>query len=314
MGIFVDWLITSKGKDVEQLAFNFDTKFSIDADEIRIKDEKAEHEGKFVFIRYCWTTIEPIAKEIFSKGKAEMSWAEDMWNILMFNAVVKLENLYKPSYNQMERGDIILWLMAMYNFYYEFKVASGLCKLINYDYFDGVYFIEDSMIAIGEFLSEEIKREVNDKISRGISFKHEIFDLENQCFNFEPGAIAYNLCVKEISERREVIISAINMCCNEPMDILKFMDGNHWCENYFNYNEKEDEIISCYKEIKARIKRGVSVTHSIGQAKVEYVDEEDANEYMEKEIEELKLEMKKFILSGDEANRLMWLDNGMKLQ
>lgn len=311
--MFVDWSITSKGREVEQLVFNFDPKFSIDSDEIRSKHGKADKEEKISYTRYCWATIEAIAKEIFSKNKAELSWAEDMWNVLMFKDVVKLENLYKPSYNQRERGDIILWLMAMYNFYYEFKVASGLCKLINYDYFDGVYFIADSMIAIGEFLSEEIKREVNDKISRGISFKHEIFDLENQCFNFEPGAIAYKLCVKKISERREVIISAINMYCNEPMDILKFMEGTHWCENYFNYKKRKDEIISCYQEIKTQIKRGVSVTHSIGQAKVEYVDEEDANEYMEKEIEELKLAMKKFILVGDETNRLMWLDNGMKL-
>lgn len=310
MGIFVDWLIPSKNQEVEQLAFDLDAKFSIDVNQIMHNKRKSEN--KLSYTRYFWSTIEDIAKDIFSDGKHEFCWAEDMWNVLMFNDVVKYENLFKPSYGKRERGDIILWLIAMYNLYYEFKVASGLCKLINYDYFDGVYFIEDSMKAIGEYLSESIMKEVNNKIAKGRILKYEVFDMENQCFNFEPGAIAYNLCIKEVSERRKIITDALNKYCNGPMEILRFMEGVHWCENYFNYKEREEEILSWYEDIKAHIKRGLSVTYRRGDNQFEYVEEEDTIDDMEGELKALRCEMNESILEGNEINRLMWLDNDMK--
>jgi hypothetical protein len=76
------------------------------------------------FARYNWVDVKDIAKKIFWNYEFEMAWAEDAWNIIMFNDVVKSDKIVQIKHDDYEYGDIILWLVAMYDLYYEYKVAA----------------------------------------------------------------------------------------------------------------------------------------------------------------------------------------------
>lgn len=65
-----------------------------------------------------------------------MPWAEDVWNILMFSAVVNSKFVVNTKLEPYEIGDIILWIAAMYDLYFEYKVVADYEYIDNYEYVD----------------------------------------------------------------------------------------------------------------------------------------------------------------------------------
>lgn len=59
-------------------------------DPIEILERYSEKLTKDIssFKKYNWIDVQTYAESVFYNYAYELPWAEDMWNILMFNAVV----------------------------------------------------------------------------------------------------------------------------------------------------------------------------------------------------------------------------------
>ena len=75
------------------------------------------------FKKYSWVDVKEIAPSIFYNYGYELPWAEDMWNILMFSAVVNSDHVAPSNLTDYDYGDILVWLLSIQDLLYDYKVC-----------------------------------------------------------------------------------------------------------------------------------------------------------------------------------------------
>jgi hypothetical protein len=73
--------------------------------------------------KYNWVNVKTYAETVFWNYSYEFPWAEDMWNILMFDSVVDSSVVAPSGLCDEDIGDILLWLLAMQDLLYDYKVC-----------------------------------------------------------------------------------------------------------------------------------------------------------------------------------------------
>lgn len=266
------------------------------------------------FARYNWVDVKDIAKKIFWNYEFEMAWAEDAWNIIMFNDVVKSDKIVQIKHDDYEYGDINLWLVAMYDLYYEYKVAADYESIDGADLIEYIYNVDNAEHYISTYLNNKIYEELNEQLLNGKAPRCEFYDVESGNFVFSEDSIAFEVLRREIEKRREIIKRRILKYFNyKTIVISEFMEGTHWCENYFNIEAKRKRIIEKYDKILEKVREGNVVRYCIGDSEFEYIDEDEVERDMEAELEELEDECNKFKSDAQQSRVYEWIDNGMNL-
>ena len=199
------------------------------------------------FKKYNWVDVKVFAEKIFWNYGFEMPWAEDAWNILMFNNIVKSDDSVQTKREQCEYGDIILWLVAMYDLYFEYKAAGDYESIDDADILEYIYSLDDAEKYIGIYLKDAIYEELNNQLVEGKCNQCEFYNIETSTFQFindDTGtSIAHDVYNKEIERRREIVENIIwEYFSKDNISISKFMEGTHWCENYLDNKKKEKKL------------------------------------------------------------------------
>lgn len=247
-----------------------------------------------------------------------MPWAEDAWNILMFSNVVKSDNIVQAKHEPYEYGDIILWLVAMYDLYFEYKVAGEYESIDEADIINYIDRILEAENFIGSYLKDKIFEELNNQLVGGICNQCEFYDIKTNNFVFRNDntgtSIIYDVYSSEIQRRRKIVENIIcKYFSNNIILISEFMEGTHWCKFYLNNEKKGQEISEKYEKILKHIQESKVVRYKVGNSEHEYTDEEEVNNDMEYELEELENEMEEYKSDAQTESVYGWISNGMSL-
>jgi hypothetical protein len=268
------------------------------------------------FEKYNWADVKDIAKRIFYNYEFEIAWAEDAWNIVMFNDVVISNKTAQAKHDDYEYGDIIIWLVSMYDLYYEYKVVADYESINGADLREYIYYVDNAEHYISTYLNNEIYEELNERLLNGEAPMCEFYDVKSDNFVFSEDSIAFEVFRREVKKRREIITSRILQFFNyKTVAISEFMEGTHWYENYFNnyfnIEVKRKRIIEKYDKILEKVREGNVVIYYIGDREFEYIDEDEVESDMEAELEELENECNKFKSDAQTIRVYGWIDNGM---
>lgn len=271
--------------------------------------------------QYNWVDIKHYAEKMFWNYSFEIAWAEDMWNILMFQDVVNSKSIANRDLNDFETGDAILWLISMHRLYYDFKVRMGIESWQNREeLLETTSRIDDIFVdqCLIEYLADDIKIRfatteygLDMEIDELKNFDLSKIDFEVYEYEFEDALH------EEVLRRKDVIISKIfDFFNNEYGLIIEFMQGIHWYNNYLNINnwisKKEDEIERKYERIMSFIKDGYKVSLKEGKTKYLFEDESDVENEMDNELRDLQELYYKNVYDDDTYNLSIWADGGMK--
>jgi hypothetical protein len=265
------------------------------------------------FVRYNWVDVKDIAKKIFWNYSFEIAWAEDAWNILMFSGVIRTDNIIGAKCTDFEYGDIILWLVAMYEIYYSYKVAADYESIHGPTLLEHIYDVHNAEKYIGTYLNDKIYQELNDRMIEGSVPEIEFYDIESGNFVFSEDSIAFEVYIREIQERCEIIKRKTLEYFDYNDMLIEFMGGIHWVENYFDMDLKKDKIVNKFEKILGKIREGHIVKYYIGEREFEYENEDEVNEDMEEELNELEHECNGFTSDAQQGQVYAWIDNGMEL-
>lgn len=220
------------------------------------------------FQRYNWIDVEKYAEELFWNCPFEIFWAEDMWNLLMFNEPVDSSIKESRVLNACEIGECILWLLSMQDLFYDYKVSLDLEPI--------------SKPGISEYFATYNKcyyEEISMFIGNG-----DFADFSNIYNNLDK--------IEEyiegiIQERKEYIIRLISNYFLEPLHILEFFSGQHFVKNYYE-NEHQTRRECFIRSIKDCAKQIVEMGES-------YIADEfdDLSKEMASRIEALRNEEEK---------------------
>ncbi|MCM1988818.1 hypothetical protein [Oceanirhabdus seepicola] len=277
--------------------YNIATKIEKEVVNIEELLEKNKcNDNEFEYNKYNWVDVKEIAEKIFYNYSFEINWAEDAWNIFMHQGVVISDKITKTDHDNYEYGDILLWLIAMYDLCFEFKYVIDHAYYDESELIDQIYSIDEGEKYIGTYLMDEIYEELNERLIEGNTPECEFYDKKSQSFNLGSDSysgdtsIAYDVCVREVEYRRKIFKNQIiNYFNNDAREIYKFMIGEHWVKYYFNMEEKRENIENKYDKIIKVISEGKIAKYSIGTERFfEVSDEHEAEEDRERELEELE--------------------------
>lgn len=271
------------------------------------------------YTQYNWVDVKDFAKKIFWNYAFEMPWAEDTWNILLFNKSVKSNHTVQTEYELFEYGDIILWLVAMYDLYFEYKAAADYESIDDeVNIMEFVYYLDNAEKYIGLYLKDEIYEELNEQLLEGNCDQCEFYDIETNNFEFindyTGTSIAYDVCRKEIENRRTIVEGAIRAYFNGNIILIsEFMEGTHWCKNYFDNENKTKQITDKFEKILKCVNEGKIIKYNIGDSEWYYTNEDEVNDDMENELEALKKEIEGYRSDAQTDGVYNWISNGMSL-
>lgn len=277
---------------------------------------KAEN-TKYDFRKYNWVDARDFAKELFRDYAFEMPWAEDMWNILMFDDVVISKNIATADFGSYENGDIILWLAAMCDFLYDYKIVIYLERNYNrLPLIEHAYNIDNAQ----DYIYGYLKAEAEDKIHKAITneqmsgdYCDEDYDLLYDDFYEEIFKEIYN---EEVIRRREIVKNRIyDHFNNDSFLIMQFMVGIHWYDNYLNvdnYAENErNKILNKYERILKLIRDGKLVRYIDEKTNYLYEEEFEVESDMDEELRELERYHNGFKSDIEPLAVYSWVENGM---
>lgn len=278
---------------------------------IPIEDIKKKEDA---FQKYNWVDVKDIAKNIFwNYYKSEMAWAEDAWNIIFFNNVIRSENIIKSKKSDYEKGDILLWLVAMYDIYIKYKISIDYEP--NWEDADFVEYISHEDNAekyISMYLKNEIYEELNEQLINGSTIDCEFYNTNTNVFNLCRDSISFEVYSRKVEKRAAIIKKKIYQYFDDKIyEIVFFMKGTHWAENYFDYSIKENKIIDKYEKIEKAIEEGYKVKCYVGNSEYTYVNADEVNEDREEELEDLEREYNSYITDGENLRVYDFINNGM---
>jgi hypothetical protein len=267
------------------------------------------------FKTYNWVDVRYYAETIFYNYEFEMPWAEDAWNIVMFNDIVKSDNINPASCSDCDEGDMIIWLAALYDIYHEYKIAADY----EYDerspmeHIERIYNVKNY---ISSFLKVEVYKELNRQLLEGSCSEQEFYDVSEDAFVFEDyydePSIAYEVFYKEVKKRREMIYKIFyKYFRRNTVLISRFMEGTHWCDNYLMEAEKRQAIEDKYDKILEQINKGKVVVFVDENSEYEYEDEDSVCKDMEYELEEFENEILKYKSNAQTGRVYDWISKGM---
>lgn len=298
-----------------------------------ISELSAEHEKQVVeldeiindkgsidrdFKKYNWVDVKEFAKKIFWNYGFEMPWAEDAWNILMFNDAVRSDNIVSAKHNDYECGDIILWLVALNDIYFKYKVAADYEPIDESDLLEYMSRLNSYEKYIGSYLKKGIFQEFNKTLVEGKILEDELNNIKSSKFEFindiTGTSIEFEVLYREIENRKE-LFKQIMWNYFEKNDILIsfFMQGQHWCDNYFDLDKKIKKIEEKYDKILSEIKKGKVIKYYIGNKTFKYKDAEDVEYDRKSELEELEQEYNSKMSDAQNIGVYSWIGNGMVL-
>lgn len=267
--------------------------------------------------KYNWVDVAEYAEILFCNYPFEIGWTQDAWNIIMFNDIVKTNNIVKNEQSDYQKGDMLLWIQALYNLYYEYKVNSDL------EYNDDTsryrIFDEDNVDKyMGCYLKDEIIEELNEALMSSNAPKFEIYDSSVNNFVFEEGSIPLDVFISESENRNKLINKRIRAYFEDNKHLIfKFFSGNHWVENYSVFNEKRQKIDEKFNKITEKIKAGFSVEDSGDGYVFFYQDQYDVDKKWEEELEELDDEQNCYVNDLIDfyaaSDVYLWIDQGMPI-
>jgi hypothetical protein len=208
------------------------------------------------FQKYNWVDVKKVASEIFCNYGYMIHWAEDAWNLLMFEKPVTEQNTIPKELTEFEEVDTLLWLIALYDLFYDYQVKidheSGYSQyerltdsgyeVIEVSPKDFDYFfssIDNWEHKVAEFLKVKIYEYL----------LNEDFSLDKYHFNSTNKSkeknhieqdltyhFIYTVLIAEIESRRSVVVEKITDIFNKNSSlILSFMAGYHYVDHYSNY-------------------------------------------------------------------------------
>jgi len=74
------------------------------------------------FQRYNWVDVWGVASEIFCNYSYMIHWAKDAWNLLIVEKPVPEQNIIPKELTDFEEVDNLLWLIALYDLFYDYQV------------------------------------------------------------------------------------------------------------------------------------------------------------------------------------------------
>lgn len=268
--------------------------------------------------KYNWVDARLLAEKIFRNYSFELPWAEDMWNILMFNDIVISKNMIGSKLDDYDKGDIILWLLAMDRLYFDFKVRLTLAfETGRESLLERTWHIDNA----DEYKAETLH---NDIINRLKYATHDIdIDKDDHCeinlLDVDPDEYKYEFedaLFEEVKRRKEVVIKSIySYFENDFLKITEFMQGIHWYENYLNINDfigkEEERIRDKFENYFLIINEGKVINYKDGEIDCLFEDEHDVEYQMEIELGRLIDLYRKNVYDENSNWIYSWVSGGM---
>lgn len=273
---------------------------------------------KHDFKKYNWVDVKSFAKKIFWDYKFEIAWAEDMWNILMFNDVVNSKNIVSTEHNDFENGDILLWLMSMNKLFFEYKVVVGLEYEFDREPVDEcTYTINNASFYLEKYLYNDVKKRIDEEILNNDIPKNYIYNENNQTIDdYYYELIFDDVLFDEVIKREKIVKNKIYSYFNNDCELITyFMQGYHYYDNYLNVNNyienEKDKIVNKYKKILKLIRNGNIVKYINEGIDYLYEEEYEVEADMENELMELEQYYNSFISDVDSYEVYNWICCGM---
>lgn len=233
------------------------------------------------FQQYNWVDVQYYAGEIFKEYDYMYSWVQDAWNILMFNQLIIEINIAKTHLNDYEKADVILWVTALYDLYYDYQVNIGDKAayreyerstrngylVVGYNGKDLLRVLFDSGF-FNECLLFFLSRYINNKLVNGVEivlFKEWSIEKESrEAIKDKPiyGDITSffieEIITEEIDKRRAIFKNILYSYCNNDYDkVTLFMSGYHYLKHYTDFEStvyklanKRNELLRVHKNGK----------------------------------------------------------------
>lgn len=295
--------------------------------------------------RYNWADVKSLAEKIFFEYSSDIHWAEDVWNLLMFNSAVKEKNIVPRNLNSYQIGDATIWLLTLYKFYFDYKCIikdetayydhdvgiNGFATYRNVELFDKIYNIESGNKCITEYLWDDVFNKLNGFALDGVVPVQDFYDTESKCFSFSglqyetiyhseakpsDDSIAKIVLLEEMELRREYFIDTIYKSFDyNDMKILEFLTGYRWVEEYSEYKQRKAWIEGDYRFRKKVFQEdgNEGFKKYVGYESNEYESIDEIDEEMNSELELLDDEYLEWANHGYnyKSEILDWIGNSM---
>ncbi|MGI6485706.1 MAG: hypothetical protein ACOX15_05190 [Tepidanaerobacteraceae bacterium] len=283
------------------------------------------------FQKYNWVDVKEYAELLFDNYEYTLAVAEDMWNLIMFKTEVPYKNIAKGNLTHYEKGDMIVWLLAIYSIIFDFQCVVGeethymehdvgLCDYSTYNlknYYEKLeYFVcedidEDIFIYLSEYMKIPSLELLNQKMKEQEIPKVPFYNVEGNILNFEYSGkmydgydkdykswehypIAYEALEIEVSKRSKEINRIIyNYFDGNTTKLLYFFTGYHYRDFYTDYLDRKNKLIE-EREEKLR---------QLTQEKSDIIED------YEDKIRELDRDYPLFIMGLDEIINNMYDEN-----
>lgn len=296
--------------------------------------------------KYNWVDVKEIADEIINEEEFEIYLAQDLWNILMFSSVVKEQNIIKRELTDYQKGDVIIWLLTICKFIFDFKCIIelkepyfdhdvGMCGFGTYrkiDLFGELEeVIEEWDIYLSCYIKNEVYTELNNLLLNGDAPNQEFYNVNNNCFSYkgeeyeviynserevEKDSIAKIVVLKEIYLRRIYLVNTIFKFFNyDTIEIEQLLKCYHWVEEYSDYNRRKTLIENWYGfKVRTFKKDGLEGLKKFsGCENDNYESIKDIENELEDKLEILIDEYFSFTIyiEEDDYRIFNWIEDGM---
>lgn len=261
------------------------------------------------FRKYNWVNIANKAEKIFLE-EYELAWAEDMWNILMFNRNVDSSCIVCNKLDNSEYADGVLWLIAMYDIYFDYKVVNRYESYYDKDPMQWLLDIDDQ----GKYLTNYYSAFMDEEYEiHSLKEENKGFIVEDsECMDTDYIELVHyrDIIYDEIKNRKDFIILKIyDHFKHNYIKILEFMQGYHYLKYYFKYQQKETSINSKYENLIKKYSEGYIIYYE-GSESNYFNNLDEIYEEMDYEIESLRDKGNKYIFDVEESDSYSFICNG----
>lgn len=166
----------------------------------------------------------------------------------MFESVIDSTNIIKAELTHYKIGNVILWLMAMYDVYHDYKICIEFESKWRIGILEYLYNMDNWEAYISKYLYNLIYEELNLEIVEYELNEVEFYNIENDNFNFDYDLVAYKVLENEIRIRRNLVVEKIRKYFSSGYDILEFVSGEHCSEHYYRLEKKIQKLEQKYEK------------------------------------------------------------------